>query len=148
MILICNVVSYYYKGRLWIGENSPVTPHKCFPPIRSRNDTDREEHNRYNTYNNTPRKTFDWAPNWTPFIISIQLIANVHWRLLWFVSDILDRCLCYERIITPSQKRPYTPHTQYTYKGASHKNFFRNTGETYANYCKAHPRLIRVISTY
>ena len=58
--------------------------------------------------------SISWATKWATSTRCIQFIANVHWLLLWFVSDILDRCLCYERIITPSQNDliPPTPNTQ------------------------------------
>ena len=57
--------------------------------------------------------SISWATKWATSTRCIQFIANVHWLLLLFVSDILDRCLCYERIISPSQNDliPTTPNT-------------------------------------
>ena len=53
--------------------------------------------------------SINWVTKWATSTRYIQFLANVHWVLLQFVSDILDRCLCYERIMTLLQKRPYTP---------------------------------------
>ncbi len=74
-----------------------------------------------------------WAPKWALSNRCIQFVANVHWVLLQFVSDIQDRCLCYERSYHPLTKLTITLPPMRHIVGVSHKTFFRNTGELYAD---------------
>ncbi len=74
-----------------------------------------------------------WAPKWALSNRCIQFVANVHWALLQFVSDIQDRCLCYERIIPPLAKPTLCLPAMPRIVGMSQKTFFRNTEHYYAN---------------
>ena len=73
--------------------------------------------------------SINWATKWATCTRYIQFLANVHWVLLQFVSDILDRCLCYERIITPPAKPTLCPPAMPRIVGMSQKTFFKKTGE-------------------
>ncbi len=77
--------------------------------------------------------SINWATKWATSTRCIQFLANVHWVLLQFVSDILDRCLCYERIITPLTKPTLSLPPMPRILGMVRKTFFRNTGEQYAD---------------
>ena len=52
---------------------------------------------------------FELPPFLHPLLAMIYILANVHWVLLTKVIELSIHCLCYERIMTLLQKRPYTP---------------------------------------
>ena len=103
-MFIHNVVFYYYRAKLCVRQILPVTHPRFSPPMQHVRDV-----REVMSLPENSSVSFSWAPKWALSKRCIQFAANVHWLLLQFVSDIQDRCLCYERIMTLLQKRPYTP---------------------------------------
>ena len=68
-----------------------------------------------------------------PLLSMLYILANVHWVSLLKVIELCIHCLCYKRSYHTLTKPTLSLPPMSRIVGVSHKTFFRNTGELYAD---------------
>ena len=127
-MFIYNVGFYPCRTKLCVRQILPVTHPRFSPPMQHNRD------NRDNIY--LPIKgsvAIKTAPLLTPLLAMIYILANVHWVLIKKVREYVHLCLMLRAYHTHLTKLTLSLPPMSRIVEVSHKTFFRNTGELYAN---------------